>query len=123
TAGLSDRHGDVPRAPRTESRRARALAMRETSGMGEGVDAMTRMSCEEAVRQFFAYLDRALSGEPLEALEAHLQDCVGCCGGLRFGRRREGALKARLAAGSVPEGVEDRVRERLAKLRVEAAKS
>jgi anti-sigma factor (TIGR02949 family) len=91
--------------------------------MGEGVDAMTRMSCDEAIRQFFAYLDRALSGEPLEALEAHLQDCLDCCERLQFSRRLDSALKARLAAGSVPEGVEDRVRERLAKLRVDAAKS
>ena len=28
---------------------------------------MNPMSCDEAVRQFFAYLDRALSGEPMEA--------------------------------------------------------
>jgi anti-sigma factor (TIGR02949 family) len=91
--------------------------------MGEGVDAMTRMSCEEAIRQFFAYLDRSLSGEPLEALEAHLQDCLDCCDRLQFSRRLDSALKARLAAGGIPEGIEDRVRERLAKLRIEAANS
>ena len=84
---------------------------------------MTRMSCEEAIRQFFAYLDRSLSGEPLEALEAHLQDCLDCCDRLQFSRRLDGALKARLAVGGIPEGVEDRVRERLTKLRIEATKS
>jgi anti-sigma factor (TIGR02949 family) len=81
------------------------------------------MSCDEAIRQFFAYLDRALSGEPLEALEAHLQDCLDCCDRLQFSRRLDSALKTRLAAGSVPDGVEDRVRERLARLRVEAPES
>jgi Putative zinc-finger len=91
--------------------------------MGEGVDAMTRMSCEEAVRQFFAYLDRALSGEQLEALEAHLQHCLDCCGRLEFTRRLDGAVKARLAEGGMPAGVEDRLRERLAKLLLEAADS
>jgi len=84
---------------------------------------MTRMSCEEAVRQFFAYLDRALSGEPLEALEAHLRDCLDCCDRLQFNRRLDGALKARLAEGGVPDGVEDRLRERLAKLGLETAES
>ena len=84
---------------------------------------MTRMSCEEAVRQFFAYLDRALSGEPLEALEAHLRDCLDCCDRLQFNRRLDGVLKARLAEGGVPEGVEDRRRERLAKLGLETAES
>jgi len=84
---------------------------------------MTRMSCEEAVRQFFAYLDRALSGEPLEALEAHLRDCLDCCDRLQFNRRLDGVLKARLAEGGVPDGVEDRLRERLAKLGLETAES
>jgi anti-sigma factor (TIGR02949 family) len=81
------------------------------------------MSCDEAIRQFFAYLDRALSGEPLEALEAHLRDCLDCCDRLQFSRRLDSAMKARLAAGGVPEGVEDRVRERLATLRVDAPKT
>jgi anti-sigma factor (TIGR02949 family) len=84
---------------------------------------MTRMSCEEAIRQFFAYLDHALSGEPLEALEAHLQDCLDCCDRLQFNRRLDSAVKARLADGGVPAGVEDRLRERLAKLGLEAAES
>ena len=84
---------------------------------------MTRMSCEEAMRQFFAYLDRALSGEPLEALEAHLEECLECCDRLQFNRRLDGAVKARLAEGGVPEGVEDRLRERLGKLGLEAAES
>lgn len=84
---------------------------------------MTRMSCEEAMRQFFGYLDRALSGEPLEALEAHLQECLECCDRLQFNRRLDGAVKARLAEGRLPEGVEDRLRERLGKLGLEAAES
>ena len=83
---------------------------------------MTRMSCEEAIRQFFAYLDRALSGESLEALEAHLQDCFDCCDRLQFSRRVDSAVKARLAKGGLPEGVENRLRERLAKLGLEPAK-
>jgi anti-sigma factor (TIGR02949 family) len=91
--------------------------------MGKGVGAMTRMSCEEAIRQFFAYLDHALSGEPLVALEAHLQDCLDCCDRLQFTRRLDSAVKARLAEGGVPEGVEDRLRERLAKVGIEAAES
>ena len=84
---------------------------------------MTRMSCEDAIRQFFAYLDRGLSGETLEALEAHLQECLDCCDRLQFSRQLDSLLRARLAAGGVPEGVEDRVRARLAKLAVEAGRS
>lgn len=77
---------------------------------------MRRLSCEEAVREFVAYLDRALSDEPLEALEAHLQECLDCCDRLKFSRQLDSVMKARLADGALPDGVEDRVRERLAAL-------
>jgi anti-sigma factor (TIGR02949 family) len=83
---------------------------------------MTRMTCEDAIRQFFAYLDRALSGESLDAFEAHLQDCLECCDRLQFMQRLDRAVKARLAEGGVPEGVEERLRERLAKAGLEPAK-
>ena len=36
------------------------------------------LTCEQAVQQFFAYLDRALAGEPLDDLEAHLESCLSC---------------------------------------------
>jgi len=77
---------------------------------------MRRMSCEEAVREFAAYLDRALSGEPLDTLEAHLQECLDCCERLQFSRQVDSVVKARLAEGGVPDDVEERLRDRLAKL-------
>ncbi len=77
---------------------------------------MRRMSCEEAVREFFAYLDRALSGDALELLQAHLRDCLDCCDRLQFSRQVDSVVKTRLADGTLPEGLEGRVRERLAKL-------
>ena len=77
---------------------------------------MRRMSCEEAVREFFAYLDRALSGDTLERLQAHLRDCLDCCDRLQFSRQVDCVVKARLADGTLPEGLEGRVREHLAKL-------
>jgi DNA-directed RNA polymerase specialized sigma24 family protein len=63
-ARLSGGHGDVPLAPRSTGRRVGALGMCTTPRMGEGVDAMRRLSCEEAIREFVAYLDGALSDEP-----------------------------------------------------------
>ena len=77
---------------------------------------MRRMSCEEAVREFFAYLDRALSGDALERLQAHLRDCLDCCDRLQFSRQVDSVVKTRLADGTLPEGLEGRVREHLAKL-------
>ena len=76
---------------------------------------MNRMSCDEAVRQFFAYLDRALSGQPMEALEAHLEACVDCCDKLQFSRQLDTFVKARLGEAPLPLGLEDRIRRRIAR--------
>ena len=81
------------------------------------MDAIRTMSCEEAVRALFAYLDRALSGEPLDALEAHLRHCLDCCEKLEFSRQVDRLVKARLDEGAVPAGVADRLRARLAAAR------
>lgn len=79
---------------------------------------MRRLSCEEAVREFVAYLDRALSGEPLDALEAHLRECLDCCDRLQFSRQVDSLVKTRLEDGVLPAEVEHRLRERLARIGV-----
>jgi len=76
-----------------------------------------RMNCEEAVRQFFTYLDRSLAGEALGALEAHLRECLDCCEKLEFTRKVDSFVKARLETGTVPAGLEDRLRKCLANLK------
>ena len=76
---------------------------------------MTRLSCEQAVRQFFAYLDRALSGESLADLEAHLETCLACCDKLAFSRQLDAFVKARLPEVAVPSGLEARIRDALAR--------
>jgi mycothiol system anti-sigma-R factor len=68
------------------------------------------VSCEEAFRELFAYLDRALSGEPLEALEDHLATCYDCCEKLEFGRKLDAFVKDRLGDAPLPEGMEERIR-------------
>lgn len=75
---------------------------------------MKLMTCEQAMQQFFAYLDRALSGEPLEDLEAHLEECLGCCDKLAFSRQLDAFVKTRLADTAVPAALEQRIRQRLA---------
>ena len=75
---------------------------------------MTKLlSCEQAVKQFFAYLDRALAGEPLDDLEAHLETCLACCDKLAFSRRLDTFVKSRLPQAPVPGGLEARIRRTL----------
>ena len=68
------------------------------------------MTCEEAIRQFFAYLDRALSGEALESLEAHLAACLDCCDRLQFSRQLDHFARQRLGDVALPEALEFRIR-------------
>jgi anti-sigma factor (TIGR02949 family) len=71
---------------------------------------MKPLSCGEAVQQFFAYLDRALAGESLEALEEHLEACLDCCDRLRFSRSLDAFVKGRLGGAPLPDGIEERIR-------------
>lgn len=75
---------------------------------------MSRLSCEQAVRQFYAYLDRALSGEAAEALEEHLAACLDCCDKVQFSRRVEEFIRQRLGDAAPPAGLADRIRRGLA---------
>jgi mycothiol system anti-sigma-R factor len=76
-----------------------------------------RLTCEEAARQFFAYLDRALAGDSLQALEKHLEDCLDCCDRLQFSRRLDAFVKERLGDEPLPEGLEARLRQGLMRAR------
>ena len=75
---------------------------------------MNRMSCEQAMRQFYAYLDRALSGERLAELNDHLKVCLDCCDKLEFSRRLDDFVKSRLGDEPLPEGIEARIHQQLA---------
>lgn len=74
---------------------------------------MSALTCAEAVTRFFAYLDRALAGEALEDLEAHLEACLDCCDKLAFSRQLDAFVKDRLPDSPVPPGLEARVRRAL----------
>jgi len=74
---------------------------------------MSGLSCAQAMQRFFAYLDRALTGEPLEELEAHLEQCLACCDKLAFSRDLDAFVRQRLGA-AVPAELETRIRRALA---------
>lgn len=75
---------------------------------------MSAISCVDAQRRFFAYLDRALAGEDVEALEAHFEACLECCDRLEFSRRLDWFVRSRLGEASLPPGLEERVHRALA---------
>jgi mycothiol system anti-sigma-R factor len=71
---------------------------------------MKPIACSEAMQQFFAYLDRVLSGESLEALEGHLEKCLACCDQLDFTRKLDSFVKERVRQTSMPLGLEERLK-------------
>ncbi len=81
--------------------------------MGQDMENRT-LSCEQAVRQFFAYLDRAMEGDAIKDLEAHLEACLDCCEKLEFSRKLDAFVKARLEDEPLPDGIEQRIRRALA---------
>jgi mycothiol system anti-sigma-R factor len=74
---------------------------------------MKPIACSEATQQFFAYLDRVLSGESLETLEAHLENCLACCDQLEFTRKLDIFVKERVGHTSMPPGLEERLKSKL----------
>lgn len=89
------------------------MGVREDTRTGEDMES-SKLSCEQAVQQFFAYLDQVLKGESLEALEAHLEACLDCCDRLEFSRKLDATVKDRLGEAALPDGIEERIRRALA---------
>ena len=83
--------------------------MRNEARAGENMEEK-KLSCEAAIRQFFAYLDRALAGEAVEALEQHISMCLDCCEKLEFSRKLDTFVKSRLGDAPLPDQIEARIR-------------
>lgn len=56
----------------------------------------TSLSCEEVLRQLFAYLDREVDPRTAALIDRHIEACRGCYTRAAFERK----LKARLSAAA-----------------------
>jgi mycothiol system anti-sigma-R factor len=66
------------------------------------------ITCAEAVKQLWEYLDGALPDESRAAVEEHLSFCRRCCGEVEFASELRGFL-AREAAEELPDDVRTRL--------------
>jgi anti-sigma factor (TIGR02949 family) len=62
------------------------------------------ISCAEAVRQLWEYLDGTVGPDQRAAIEEHLSFCRRCCGEVEFAEELRGFL-ARSARDEVPPDV------------------
>jgi anti-sigma factor (TIGR02949 family) len=66
------------------------------------------ITCAEAVRQLWEYLDGELPVESRAAVEEHLSFCRRCCGEVEFAEELR-AFLAREAADDIPDDVRSRL--------------
>jgi mycothiol system anti-sigma-R factor len=66
------------------------------------------ITCSDAMKQLWEYLDGVLDKPDREAIEEHLSLCRRCCGELEFAEELR-----RFLAGSAREEIPDDVRARL----------
>jgi len=70
----------------------------------------TAISCEEALKRVFEYLDRVLEEAEYCDIEDHLSVCRSCYSRVEFERRLKDHLHD-LGTEKVPAGLEEKVRE------------
>lgn len=73
------------------------------------------ISCTQAVRQLWEYLDGSADASDRAAIEAHLALCRRCCGELEFARELR-VLLARVGSESIPDDVMSRLNETLQRI-------
>ena len=73
------------------------------------------ITCAEAVRQLWAYLDGVADEPSREAIEEHLSFCRRCCGEVEFAEELRAFLAAQ-AAEELPDDVRTRLAATLAGL-------
>jgi anti-sigma factor (TIGR02949 family) len=73
------------------------------------------ITCSEATRHLWEYLDATANQATRDAIEEHLARCRACCGELEFARELRRFL-ASSARGDVPAAVLRRLNETLEEL-------
>lgn len=73
------------------------------------------ISCAEAVKPLWAYLDRALSAEERQRVEEHLAFCRTCCGEVEFAEELQRFLGSQ-KPDEIPSGIRRRLEAMLADL-------
>lgn len=63
------------------------------------------ITCAEAVRQLWDYLDQSLDGIHREHVDEHLGSCRQCCGELEFAKVLRGFLAEHSEADQLPDDV------------------
>ena len=72
-----------------------------------------RFTCEDTFRRLDAWLDRALSAEERERVQAHLRECEACAQEYRFESTFVSDVRGKLRRITAPRDLLDRITRNL----------
>jgi mycothiol system anti-sigma-R factor len=67
------------------------------------------MTCKEAVRHLYLFLDRELAGRKSPAVQRHLDRCHACCTKFEFEKALKSLVREKAREMQVPFSVKQRV--------------
>jgi len=68
-----------------------------------------RMTCDEAVRKLYEYLDKELDQSSVEQLEKHLEICKGCCDHFEIEKKVIGMIQDSCVGHKAPQMLRDKI--------------
>ena len=69
--------------------------------------------CRTVLKRLYLYLDGELASADCAEIDRHLERCVDCLGHVDFERALKNIVRRKCSESQTPEGLLDKVRERL----------
>ncbi len=77
------------------------------------MDRLDRYTCEEALRRLEDFLDRELSAEEMQRVQAHLDTCAACTSQFQFEEQLLDGLREKVRRISLPADLKDKINRRI----------
>jgi mycothiol system anti-sigma-R factor len=81
------------------------------------MDRLDRYTCEETLRRVESFVDRELTPEEMERVQAHLDTCAACTSQYRFEAGVLEGLREKVRRIALPDDLRDRISRRLSEER------
>lgn len=69
------------------------------------------ITCQEATRQLYEYLDKELSELDSAKIEEHLKQCQKCCGRFEFEKTLRSIVHDKARSSKIPTSLRDKIVE------------
>jgi mycothiol system anti-sigma-R factor len=79
----------------------------------KGIEERDSMTCEEAVKRLYEYLDHELDNTTITQVEKHLDLCRMCCDHMEFEKRMKKLVQECCFKQKAPEFLKEKITESL----------